>query len=95
MAAQLSSKLSWELANPKWAASLNPVLAIPQNSGQIITCNLVTGANIINHGLGRMMQGWSITDINAAVTVYRSAPFNNSTITLTSSGAATISLEVF
>lgn len=95
MSAQISSKLSWELMNPKLAAALNPVLAIPQNSGRIIPYNLVTGANIINHGLGRMMIGWTITDINAAVTVYRSAPMNATNITLTASGPATIMLEVF
>lgn len=96
MAGLLSTKLSWELANPLWAASLNPILAKPQTSGHtIMSFHLVTGINIIPHKLDRLMQGWVITDINDAITYYRSAPFNNLTLTLTCSGPAIVNIEVF
>ena len=96
MSAPLSSKLSWELANPLWASTLNPIIANPQSGAQIITgFQLQTGVNIINHKLGRLMQGWSIVDINAAITYYRSAPMNDKTLTLTCSGPAIVNIEVF
>lgn len=92
----ISSKLPWNLMNPKLASILNPLLAMPQSSAQlIIGFNLVTGANIIPHKLGRQMQGWSLTDLTATITVYRSAPFNSKTLTLTASGPATVNIEVF
>jgi hypothetical protein len=96
MAAPLSPKLDWALANPLWAATLNPIIAAPQSSGSILkNIELVMGANTINHLLGRNMQGWSIVDINAAVTIYRSQPMNQSTLTLTASGPCTVNIEVF
>lgn len=96
MAQPLSPKLDWELANPLWAAALNPVLANPLNGVKILSnVVLINGTTIINHGLGRMMLGWFIVDINAAATIYRSAPFNATTITLTSNAIAVVSIGVF
>lgn len=92
----LSHKLEWALANPLWAQNLNPLLAQPQSSGKILSnIVLVNGATIINHGLGRTLQGWNLVDINGAATIYRSAPFNSSTLTLTSNALVTVSIEVF
>ena len=48
----------------------------------------------VNHKLGRKPQGWFITDISAAATLYRSE-WDNDTITLTASGGCTIDLWVF
>lgn len=95
MSGRLSSNLSWELANPLWAASLNPVLANPILSGKALTATLIDGITTIPHGLGRLMQGWFIIDINESANIYRSQPFNTSTLTLTSSGAVTVNLWVF
>jgi hypothetical protein len=96
MSGPLSPKLDWSLANPKWAASLNPILAKPLTSSQTLKgIVLAEGSNVILHKLARQMQGWYITDLNAAVTIYRSAPFNSTTLTLTASGAATVNIEVF
>ncbi len=94
--AQLSHKLPWELANDKWASALNPLLANPINNANIlININLVTGANVINHYLGEIQHGWFLTDIQGAATIYRSAPFNSTTLTLTSSANVTVSIGVF
>lgn len=80
----------------KWASIINPLLSKPMLQGQNLeNVTLVTGTNIINHKLGRKLQGWTITDIDAAVTVYRSAPMNDLTLTLTSSGNATANIWVF
>ena len=96
MASPLSSNLPWELANNIWAQSINPILANPTNQISIVSnVSLVTGKNIINHKLGHMMQGWFLTDIQGAATVYRSAPMNNLTLTLTASAPVTVSIGVF
>lgn len=79
-----------------WAALLNPFLSKPQFQSNILpNVKITTGVNVIPHLLSRKQQGWQITDINAAITLYRSADFNDLTLTLTASGPATISLEVF
>lgn len=79
-----------------WATQLNPVIQKEIVQGILLkNISLLTGANIINHKLSRQMQGWMVSDIDAAVSIYRSQPLNDKTLTLTSSGAATISLWVF
>lgn len=92
----LSSKLDWNTANPIWAQALNPLIANPLNNMSVLTrIALVVGDNIINHSLGRMMTGWFLTDIQGIATVYRSAPFNAVTLTLTVSAAVTVNIGVF
>jgi hypothetical protein len=95
MSVPLSNKLEWELANPLWAQALNPIIASPLSSSRIITASLINGATIINHGLGRLMQGWFIVDINGAATIYRSQPLNTTTLTLTSNAAVIAKIGVF
>lgn len=95
----LSSKLTWDQANPKWASRLNPLLANPMNNGQMLN-NVVlkSGDNVINHGLGHTLQGYLIILNNAAVTFYDKQATNSMpdlTLVLVASGAATISLYVF
>lgn len=80
----------------RWAAILNPVLSIPMLSGNQLTgVALASGSNVINHLLDRNPQGWVLTDNQANAVVYRSAPFNNKTLTLTSSAATTVSIWVW
>ena len=84
------------LLQTTWKAQLDPVLANPTTNLSIIkNINLVSGTNVINHGLGQMQQGWIITDIQGVATIYRSAPFNKLTLTLTSSAPVTVSIGVF
>lgn len=92
----LSPKLPWELANPKWAAELNPVLANPMTNMKIISdVVLINGSTAINHGLQQVQQGWIIVDQQGAASIYRSQPLNSLTLTLTSSAAVTVSIGVF
>jgi hypothetical protein len=96
MATPLSPKLDWLIANPLWAASLNPVIANPLNSISIIpNINLISGPNVINHKLGHAMNGWFLVDIQGIASIYRSAPFNNLTLTLTSNASVIVSIGVF
>ncbi len=84
------------LIQSKWAAIINPVLTNAANNSNLLTgIALINGVTVVNHLLGRMMQGWSIVDINGAATIYRSQPLNNLTLTLTSNAAVTVAIEVF
>lgn len=92
----LPQKLSWDLAQTQWASSLNPLIANVLNSVNILEgVALTTGANVINHRLGRKQQGWFLTDINASAKVYRSAAFNALTLTLTTDADCVVNLGVF
>ncbi len=99
MAGNLSPKLEWALANPKWAATLNPVLKNPIVGGNLLKdIVLVSGSNTINHGLGENLQGWIIVRNNASVTFYDSQATNprpQLTLVLNASGPATVSIYVF
>lgn len=95
--ALLSTHLDWPLANTKWASVLNPVISLPILNGNQIS-NVVLVANtplVINHLLQRMPQGWFLTDNTANTSVWRTASFNNLTITLESSANTTISFWIF
>lgn len=88
--------LTLSLIQSRWASIINPYLQNPLNQGQLIkNVALASGTTIVNHGLGRMMQGWYVTDINGSATIYRSQPFNDLTLTLVSNAAVTVSLAVF
>lgn len=99
VAGSLSPRLPWELANPKWAASLNPILANPMNTGRLIQNIVVlTGDNVINHGLGQKLQGYIVVMNNSNVTFYDRQSDNQRpelTLILVASGDSSISLYVF
>lgn len=92
----LPLKLPWSLAQNRWASEINPILTNPINGTTIlINIPLINGVTIINHLLGRVQQGWFLTDIQGAASIYRSAPFNATTLTLTSNAAVTVNIGVF
>lgn len=92
-----TSDQTLSLMETKWASILNPVLSLPLNDkpSYLTNITLASGNNVINHLLGATPQGWILTDVNAAVSIYRNAAFNSTTLTLNSSGAAIVSLIVF
>ncbi len=80
----------------QWKSQIDPILANPLNNPSILkNISLINGATVINHLLGKTQQGWAIIDVNAAATIYRSAAFNDLTLTLTSSAACIVNLMVF
>ncbi len=99
MAGSLSPNLDWKLANPKWAASLNPLLANPLMGGRLLEgIVLTTGVNNISHGLQRKLRGYFVVLKSANVTIYDSQATNQMpdlTLILNASGAATVTLYVF
>lgn len=89
----LPLRLTWSAAETVWKSQLQPVINFPPNQGVLLTnIPLINGVTVINHLLGRQQQGWIQTDINGTATIYRSQPFNSSTLTLTSNAAVTINL---
>lgn len=79
-----------------WKTQLDPLTQLALTQGVLLkNQTLKNGVTVINHLLSRMQQGWFITDINGAAQIYRSAPFNDSTLTLTSNAAVIINLWVF
>jgi len=86
------------LMQTSWAATLNPVIALPWNSGILIDATLGVGQNIINHKLGRKLQGWIVVRKTAAASIYDSQNTNANpdvTLVLFSDSACTIKLLVF
>ncbi len=84
------------LMQNRWSSQLNPLLANPLNDVSILkNVSLVAGTNVINHLLGKVQQGWFLTDIQGAATIYRSAAFNGLTLTLTSSAPVICNIGVF
>lgn len=96
MVTQLSTMLPQDQLMPRWASQLNPFLQNPMNSVNILSnIVLINGVTVINHKLQRQMQGWFFVDIQGPATIYRSQPFNNLTLTLTSNAAVTVNIGVF
>lgn len=93
---QLSTQLTLDQLLTRWSSQINPVISNPLNLANMITNQpLINGVTVINHRLGRKMQGWYLIDIQGAATVYRSAPFNDLTLTLTSNAAVIVNIGVF
>lgn len=91
-----SDDKDFQLMQSSWSTQINPLLANPSLKSLLIKdIALASGANVISHRLGRKPQGWRIVDINGAATIYRSANFNNLTLTLTSDASVTVAIEVF
>ena len=84
------------LLQTRWAAILNSIIGNPSTNPTILKdVVLDTGVNVVNHRLGRLQQGWIVMDQDSAATIYRSAPFNTLTLTLTVSAPVTVTLGIF
>lgn len=91
-----SDDKDFQLMQNKWGSLLNPLLSKAILNGEVVSSvELAVGNTVVNHRLGRKPQGWMITDIDAASTIYRSAAFSELTLTLNSSAAATADIYVF
>lgn len=89
----------FQLMQTAWAEQLDPLIRRPPNNSSILkNVALVTGANVINHGLGRPLQGWTIIRQRAGATVYDTQDSNTMpalTLQLVASAPVTVDLEVF
>lgn len=87
------------LLQTKWRSILNSFLGNPSLNSLILEkVALQSGSNVINHLLGRKLQGWRIVRIRASATIYDTQDSNNQpdlTLFLTSSANAVADIEVF
>lgn len=83
----------------QWASQLNPILGNPLVAGHLLApYDLIIGNNIINHLLGRKLQGWMIVSINGAAQIFDNQATNQMTdltLSLTSDANVKVSLWVF
>lgn len=95
----LPKKLTWDLAQDRWASAINPLLTNPSLDSLLLkSVSLKTGINVINHKLGRELQGWKIVRQRAAASIYDTQDQNQMpelTLTLVSSAPVVIDLELF
>lgn len=79
--------------------AVDPVINNPLTQGQLLTSiALTSGTNVINHGLGRKLQGWIVVGQGSAASFYDSQatnPSQNLTLILVASAGVTINLYVF
>lgn len=96
---KLPQELLWHDADNKWASLLNPLLASPIVNGQLLTgIALINGTTIVNHKLGRKIQGYIVVGSSAAATIHDSQATNQMpqlTLQLISNAATTVALWVF
>jgi hypothetical protein len=80
-----------------WSTILNPFIANPALNGNILqNITLTTGANVINHKLGRKLQGWYIVRQRAASSIYDTQDSNqNPQLTLTLSASANVVVDIY
>lgn len=88
------------LLQTNWASALNPVIDNPITKGiQLKNVTLVTGANVINHLLGRKLQGWIVVRSHgSAATIYDTQDNNqipNLTLQLNSSAGVLVDIYVY
>lgn len=81
------------------AQVLRPIVQNPLVNGSILTgVELAIGANTINHGLNRTLQGWFVIGQGSAASLYDSQSSNtqaSKTLILVSDAAVTVNLYVF
>lgn len=96
---RLPQQLTLDQLMPKWAAVINPILASPIVNGlQLDNIVLTIGDNVINHKLGRKLQGWIIVRKNAQAGIFDTQDVNQMpqlTLNLTSDADVTVSLWVY
>lgn len=83
----------------RWASILNPVLSNELLNGHVLeNVELISGVNVINHQLGRPLQGWLLVRQRAAGTVYDqqdSAAFPTLNLVLNASAPMKVNIYVF
>ncbi len=93
---KLPLRLPWDKAQDRWATILTPTLTSQIGQGHLISnVALINGVTVINHLLGRKQQGYMISDQDGVASIYRSAPLNDKTLTLTSNAAVVVALWVY
>lgn len=87
------------MVQTRWASILTPLLINPLLDGAVLKqVALSTGANTINHKLGRKLQGYLITMQDAASSIYSTQNTNTMpqlTLQLVASAPVNVDLYVY
>lgn len=90
---------SFTLMQTAWATQLNPIVQLPLVQGLVLqSVSLKAGDNTIDHRLGRKLQGWILTRVRAAATIYDKQDANqlsSRTLVLNSSASVVVDIYVF
>lgn len=97
--ATLPQQLTLSQLQNRWATILDPVVKSPiVNGSQLSNIKLTTGNNVVNHKLGRKLQGWIVVGIDAVSSLYDTQATNQTpqlTLNLVASADVTVSLWVY
>lgn len=87
------------LMETKWASIINPFISNPSLSSSIINnVSLKNGTTVINHLLGRKLQGWRLCRVRGPATIYDNQDKNQTpelTLVLISNAVVDVDIEVF
>jgi len=96
---QYTTNKDLQMMQTKWKSELDPVLANPTTNSLILKgVSLSVGVNVINHRLGRKLQGWKLTRQRSMASIYDDQDTNQSpelTLILVSNAATNVDIEVF
>jgi len=67
----------------------------PSASGGVVEATLGTTEVAVPHRLGKLITGWTVIDIDADATVYRTGVLDDKFIGLTATAACNVKLMVF
>lgn len=82
----------------QWSKDLNPVLANALVNGRLVRNQMLgTGNNVVNHGLGRNLQGWFVTRLRGSFSqIYDTQDSNTMpSLTLNLNASAPVSVDLW
>lgn len=95
----LPQKLGLPLMQTQWAQQLDPIISNPTVNNLILqNVSLIAGTNVIDHKLGRKLQGWATSRVRANATIYDQQDTNQTpqlTLVLVASAPVVVDLVVF
>lgn len=96
-----SDDRNFQMMQNSWAADLNPLLQNPLNNTLIlknISLLAASNPNVVNHKLGRTLQGWFVVRQRASASVYDSQDSNQTpqlTLNLKTDNNVVVDIAVF
>lgn len=94
-----SDSKNMSMLQTTWATLLNPVINNVWVQGTLLTnVQLTTGANVVNHKLGKKLQGWVVARKRGMADIYDTQDTNSMpalTLDLVSDSNVSVDLYVF